>query len=634
MDFDGADIGIFMKKLFKISGLAFVFLFVVACAQVNKKEKISIKDSHQLTQEEVKKLNQESIDQVSIKLQELTIAAKASGQDKITYLSNDMFLKANAAQMEGDYATANLLYKHLIQLVPKDIFVKKKYAVSLIRTGDLEKSEKILEEIFAATKSRDTQVGLILAGVYSSLGKAEKSKKVYSRLLVLDPQNEDACVFLGKSFALEEKFSKAVSTLQACEKRIKNKGIFSYYIGKMYVDKGDLNTAIKYFKRSAKLEPSFSQSTMALGIIFEEKKENNKAIAVYKNYLQKFPNDSLILNKIVQLYFTTEQFNEVIPYAEKLSDFEPDNLNLRVKLGILYTDIKKYSKAISTFKDLLVQVPKNDKILYYLGAIYQEIAEYQNAIEYFTMVPPDSGLYQDSSVQVAQMLSSLAQEEFVQKTELGDSHKKFISFVDGKIQSLKDLQVEFSIIKAGYFENISKFDESIDTLEVISSDDHFTENHKYYLASLYEKVEEYSKSSDLIMEILEKDPKNAHAWNFLGYSLLERGVELDKAFAYISKAVKISPNDGFIRDSLGWYYYKTGKVEEALDQLLKAIKAEPTDTSIQKHLAIIYTTKKDFTTAKKYIVEAIKHVKQEMEREELYKVLKSLESKRVPASFK
>jgi len=250
------------------------------------------------------------------------------------------------------------------------------------------------------------------------------------------------------------------------------------------------------------------------------------------------------------------------------------------------------------------------------------------------MVPPESGLYQDSSIQVAQMLSSLAQKEFLNDADSKVYQKKFVSFVDSRKEKLKDLKVEFSIIKAGYFESINEFDESINILEVVSSNDHFTENHKYYLASIYEKVEEYSKASDLMMEILEKEPKNAHAWNFLGYSLLERGVELDKAFEYISKAIKLSPKDGFIRDSLGWYYFKVGKIDQALDELLTAIKLEPKDISIQKHLAVIYTTKKDFKTAKKYIVEAIKYTQQENEREELLRALKSLESNRIPASFK
>lgn len=614
--------------------LSFVAFLLVSCASSNHKQSPKQNKSAHLTNEQIKKLNQQTMDKVSSRLKELSIAAKASGPDKVRYLASDLYLKASAAQMEGDYQTANLIYTHLLDLVPNDTFVKKKFAVSLIRTGELEKSEKLLSSLYKEGKRKDNQIGLILAGVYSSLGQSDKSKKVYKRILKVDAKNEDACVFLGKTYALENKFNKALSTLKGCERRIKKKGIFSYYIGKMYVDKGKLNKALKYFKRASKLEPEFSQATMALGLVYEEQKKNEKAIRTYKAYLKKFPNDTLILTRIVQLMFSGEKFSEVIPYAERLSDYEPDNLNLKVKLGILYTDAKQYNKAISTFRDLLVQVPKNDKIMYYLGAIYQETEEFEKAIEQFTQINVDSGLYHDSSVQVAQMLSTLAQGEFYSKKERGDFHTKFIKFVDNKIDELAKLKVEFSVIKAGYFENIENYNLSIDSLEVVSAEEGFNENHKYYLASLYEKQGEFKKSEGIMWEILDKDPKNAHAWNFLGYSLVERGTQLDKAYEYINKAVSLNPKDGYIRDSLGWYYFKVGEVDKALVELKSAVAKAPKDVSIQKHLAVVYTSKKQFAKAKKFIVEALKHVKQESERQELYDALKQLESKRIPASFK
>jgi len=629
-----------MRKNQSIVLLLLISLFLSSCAQVTKGsgKRSSGSDSTDrqvhLTPEQIQKLNQETMAKVSDKLKELSIAAKASGPDKVRFLSSDMYLKASAAHMEGDYQTANLIFKHLVGLVPEDNFVQKKYAVSLIRTGDLKKSEKILARVFKSSKQRDSKVGLILAGVYSSLGQSDNSKKIYKQLLSVNPKNEDACVFLGKAYALENKFKTAVKTLKACERRIKQRGVFSYYIGKMYVDKNKLNKAKYYFKRATKIEPDFSQAVMAQGLIYEEQKKNKQAIKVYKKYLKKYPNDTLILTRMVQLLFVTEKYEDVIPYAEVLSDYEPDNLNLKVKLGILYTDNKNYHKAISTFNDLLVYAPENDKILYYLAAIYQEMEEFENAITYFTKISPDSGLYQDSSIQVAQMLSTVAQKEFYEGRKDVSFSKRFVTFVDNKMKEIKKLEVEFSVIKAGYFENIEDNTNAIFALEKVVKKESFTENHKYYLASLYEKEGVFDKSTDLIMEILANDSNNAHAWNFLGYSLVERGVDLDKALEFLTKAYEISPKDGYIRDSLGWYYYKKGNTERALKELHFAISKVPNDISIQKHLATVYSKLKNFSKAKEYIFKALKNVKLASERKELTEVLKDLEVERMPASFK
>ncbi|MBT4790146.1 MAG: tetratricopeptide repeat protein [Halobacteriovoraceae bacterium] len=591
------------------------------------------KPQAELNQAQIEKINQKTAERVSQRLAELSDAAIASGEDKVRFLASDMYLKASAALMESDYVTANLIFKHLIKLAPKDNFIKQKYAISLIRTGDIEDSKKILEEVFKASNRKDSKIGLVLAGVYASLGKIKESRAIYKRLVHFYPKNEEACIFLAKSYALEKKTKKSINLLNSCAKKNRRKGIYAYYSGKIYVDLKQYKTAKKYFKKSLKAQRDFSRSVMALGLIYEELGQNTNAKKVYKKYLRKHPNDTLILSRIVQLLFTQEKYKEVVEYAERLSDHEPDNLNLKVKLGILYKDSSQFEKSIRIFKELHEFAPDNDKILYYLGGIYQEVQDYDNSITYFGKVVETSGLYQDSSFQIAQMLSIMAKSDFYDKSSKGAQHDKFISYINNKIEEIKDFKVEFSIVKAAYFESLDDNDEAIDILEDVKNDKTFVDEHRFYLAALFEKESEFNKSTELIEEILEVDASNAHAWNFLGYSLLERNEKLDDAYKYIKKAVELSPDDGYIRDSLGWYYYKKGATTKALSELKKAIKLVPGDVSINKHMAIIYSNLKNFNKAKFYIKKALDSVQAESERKELSGVLRELEKNRVPASF-
>ncbi len=623
-----------MKKLnFNLRILTFISLalWLSSCAQTPKKKEVPAQKH--LSQKQIEELNQKTIDRVSKRLEELSVAAKASGPDKVRFLASDMYLKASAALMEGDYQTANLIFKHLVKLAPKDYFVKQKYAISLIRTGEIEASLKILEEVFKASKRKDLKVGLVLGGVYSSLGQVEKSRNVYKRLISIHKKNEEACIFLAKSYALEKKTKRAAKLLKNCNKRDPGKGIYNYYIGKIYVDKKYYKTAKTYFQRALKEEKNFSQAVMALGLINEELGHETKALKIYKKYLRKNPNDTLILSRLVQLMFTQEKFKEVIEYAERLSDYEPDNLNLKVKLGILYKDAKQYDKAISIFKGLLEFAPDNDKILYYLGGIYQEIQDYDNSIDYYGKIAKTSGLYQDSSFQIAQMLSLLAKNEYLEEKENGPGHDKFLAYINKKIKEIVAFKVDFSVVKASYFESLEEHDEAIDVLEEVKNEQTFNDEHRFYLAALFEKEEEYSKATELIEEVLDKDPNNAHAWNFLGYSLLERNEKLDIAYEYIQKAIKLSPKDGYIRDSLGWYYYKKGNLKKALKELKVAIKLVPDDLSINKHLAVVFSNLKNFKKAKEYLQKALASTSSESERKELYEALKELEEERVPASF-
>ena len=88
--------------------------------------------------------------------------------------------------------------------------------------------------------------------------------------------------------------------------------------------------------------------------------------------------------------------------------------------------------------------------------------------------------------------------------------------------------------------------------------------------------------------LLEIDPDNADALNFIGYSYAERGVKLDEAETLIRKAVRFKPDNGYIMDSLGWVYFRQNRLEEAIDCLRKAVDLLPQDPTIAGHLGDAY----------------------------------------------
>lgn len=617
----------FMKIISALAPVLLVSSLLVGCAHVNEHKKPQLSD---FSPEQIEQMNREALAIASKRLEEMVIQARAN-QSTVNYLATDLFLKANMSLLEGDYATAVVLFKHVVALVPEDDFLQKKYAISLIRTGDLDESRVVLERLYQ--KSKDEKVGLILAGVYTGVDQEEHARRIYRQLLAQNPMNEDACVFLGKSLAMAKETTKAIQQLKSCSEKDKKNGMYDYYTGKIYLDMGQVPQAVAAFTKAHERQPKLGQAVSALGILLEEREQHDAAIKIYEKFLKVQPSDSGILTRMVQALFLKERFSEVIPYAEKLSDLEPENLNLKVKLGILYTDAKKFPEAISVFKDLLVAAPQSDKILYYLGAIHQEMSSYHESIEYFNQIPASSGLYTDSSVQMANMLSTLAQAEFHVKDAV-KWKQAFLNHVNNKIQEFKEMRVEFSVIKSGYYEGIGLYKEAMETMMVVQDEKSFSTQHKYYLANLYEREKKFEASTALIMSIIEKEPKNAHAWNFLGYSLLVRGEEMEKAFEYIQTALKISPEDGYIRDSLGWYYFKQGNTKKALAELEFAQKKVPDDVEILKHLAEVHKELKDYSRAKSFFESALKHVRYQHDKKEIIGALEQLEGVRLPASGK
>jgi len=581
----------------------------------------------QLTEEQI----QEKVrGQITEKLDALIEVAKEGGPETIRFWSNDLFLKAHMASIHGDAYTASILYEYLLKLTPEDNFVKSKYAIELIRIGKLAEASTVLAPLFQS--DRDEKLGLILGGVYSALGDNDEAAKVYKKLVRGKEQSEEACIYLAKYYAESDKVARAFNQLQACEKRDPKNPNFSYYQGKIRVDQGKLNKALKHFRYSLKIDKSYSQAAAAMGVIYEEQKRFSKAKSTYRKFLKKNPKSPMILERLVQMLFAQEKYAEVIPYLQRLTDLDPGDLNMKVKLGVLYADNGDVKKAKKIFNDILEHVPNSDKVLYYLGALHQESGELKLALEKFAKIEKSSALYKEATMQQAQMYNLLAYEEHLGKRKQANYRQALGDFISSKVTEDESLKVDLAIIHSSFYENIEEYDKALDLMEEVAEEPQFSRNHKYYLASLYEKSKKFSKSLSLIDKMIEEDPQNAHAWNFRGYSLLSRGVKLDEAYKFIKKAIDLAPEDGFIRDSLGWYFYKKGDYKQALREIQKAQKSIPKDITITKHLAMVYEKMNNHEKAKKYYLDALKNCRFESERQEILRALRDLESDRMPAS--
>ncbi len=108
------------------------------------------------------------------------------------------------------------------------------------------------------------------------------------------------------------------------------------------------------------------------------------------------------------------------------------------------------------------------------------------------------------------------------------------------------------------------------------------------LSSAQERAGDAKSSEKSLRSVLAREPDNATALNNLGYFLLERNERISEALALIQKAVRAEPANSSFLDSLGWAYFKLGKLDEAERQLNEAAKRDASSATIQEHLGDLY----------------------------------------------
>ena len=121
-------------------------------------------------------------------------------------------------------------------------------------------------------------------------------------------------------------------------------------------------------------------------------------------------------------------------------------------------------------------------------------------------------------------------------------------------------------------------------IELIKKSDKANWYIYYSRGMAYERSNKWKKAEQDFLYALKLFPDQPLVLNYLGYSWIDLGKNLEKAKKLIKKAVELRPNDGYFIDSLGWAYYRLGNYKEAVLKLEKAVTLVPNDPIINDHL--------------------------------------------------
>jgi tetratricopeptide (TPR) repeat protein len=107
------------------------------------------------------------------------------------------------------------------------------------------------------------------------------------------------------------------------------------------------------------------------------------------------------------------------------------------------------------------------------------------------------------------------------------------------------------------------------------------------LALTLDGLHRYQESDSLYERALKVDPRSHLVMNNYGYSLAERGLQLERALQMSLQAIEAEPNNDSYLDTVGWVYFKLGRYNEALKYISKAITAGGASATVYEHMGDI-----------------------------------------------
>jgi Flp pilus assembly protein TadD len=140
--------------------------------------------------------------------------------------------------------------------------------------------------------------------------------------------------------------------------------------------------------------------------------------------------------------------------------------------------------------------------------------------------------------------------------------------------------------KKRFTEAVEAYDEAVQRFAAAGMPERWS---LYYSRGIaLERSGQWPRAEADLRHALELKPDQPLVMNYLGYSWIDRGENLERGLQMIQKAVELRPEDGYIVDSLGWAHYRLGDYPSAVQYLEKAIELVPEDPTINDHLGDAY----------------------------------------------
>ena len=170
-----------------------------------------------------------------------------------------------------------------------------------------------------------------------------------------------------------------------------------------------------------------------------------------------------------------------------------------------------------------------------------------------------------------------------------EKKKEAVIFLEKTFQKIKNPTTYEIFDYAEFLKNNEKYKESIKYYSnVINKID---KKHALYGQVLdgrgiaYERTNQWNKAEKDLLNSLSVSPDDAYVINYLAYSWIEKGINIEKSLNMLKKANALRPNDGYIIDSLGWALFKLKNYEEAKKYLQLAVRFMASDPVINDHYA-------------------------------------------------
>jgi tetratricopeptide (TPR) repeat protein len=480
------------------------------------------------------------------------------------------YLAARHAGIERDAAAAARYYRAALRGDPRNSELLTRAFLAVLANGEIDEAVRLGERVLQADK--EDRIARLVLGVRAIKQKQYVTARRQLAQSVRGPITDLAATLLTAWTHVGFKESKmAIDAIEKLSGPDWYALFKDLHAGLIFDLSGHRRNALKRLERAYKFDAQALRVTQAYGSQLARLGNTDEALKVYRALDEHLPRHPLVTGAIADL----EAGRRISPLVETAQAGAAEVLyglgsalgrRGGEDLGVIYLQLALYL------------APNHALALTALADLYESMKKSEMAIKTYGRISPNSPLRRNALVQSAINLDALdrTDEAIAQlETIIAASADREAILALGNVLRARKRFAECGDVYSKVIDTITKVEKPNWVIY-------------YFRGICYERSKQWPKAEADMQAALKLFPDQPLVLNYLGYSWVDQGVNLDEGMRMIKRAVEQRADDGYIVDSLGWAYYRLGDFEEAVKHLERAVELKPEDPTINDHLGDAY----------------------------------------------
>jgi tetratricopeptide (TPR) repeat protein len=542
--------------------------------------------------------------------------------------------------------------------------------------GDLQPGSQSREILTLAVEQYEALVKIepknadnhmVLGRLYFLNKDLIKAESEFKATLAQDPNSEEAITNLAFLYNDEGDTKKATELLNSVPEGQRSAKVYAA-LGSTYEQQKEYKKAIEAFRQAVAMDKENLDAMRGLAQNLSNDNQIDAALTEYRMIQDADPQDATAALRVAEIYRRQGKFDQAMDNLKKAAALVQDSLEIPYNEALILEAQGKYEEAAGVLQQMVshplpADAHAGDKanralFLERLGNIYREAGRPMLSLETFRKIIDLGG--DEASRGYQDVIDEYRdQKQFGEATKTAQEAVKKLP--DDKAlklalaQQLADsgkpdesIQMAKSTLKGGPDDRdtyimLAQIDlrlkrwkdseEAIEQAAKLAVRPEEKEYIRFMQGSIYERQKKYDQAERAFRDVLQQNPSNSMALNYLGYMLADRNVHLEEALTLVKKALDFDPQNYNYIDSLGWVYFKLGNFDQAEENLRKAADKSPNDATIQDHLGELYARTSRFKLAAAHWEHALnewnKSMPGDVDQSDVVRVTRKLESTKV-----